>query len=573
MLYTGKIYGMQLPDEYKEFCVDHLGGNNYTRDPQYVSKYESQGARAAFHLPTIHAVALLEMIKAGHGAIGYSHDNTGDREKMLIEYDLKDGRRMTVSYSLSSGNYKAAIAEFINERVHLLAHPAISGYNNGAGLIGEALVLPFLVMPNEEKDQAYSLYQTALSFEDKAWKMLALCSNVCARINRNMNDTGSFSASNSGNIVPLREDNLKEPHYYVEEGTGEFKVFKSNISCFHTSQPLSMVTKFRVDFDVSDEEKALIPNLPDTYDIPDVAYEICTMIQSCGMRKFLLKGKSGVGKTTMAPMIAQMRGLPYRFFNCSGGTDETQLISNFIPASASSSDFQTPSFMDLINDPPTAWYKMTGEYREDVEGQEVLEKMVELSRGTAGGFKLVESAIVEACRYPSVLEIQEPSAIRNPTAIEALNSLLDGNQSITTVEGEVVKCHPETIFILTANPQYQGNKELTQAVLDRMNMIFEIGNPEAEIMAMRGMKATGFSDQTLAVKMAEIIMDIDEYCDQNGIIGGVCGPRAYENWLRHTMITGSALKSINSTVLTKAVIDKNVREEVRKACVESKLAA
>ena len=120
-----------------------------------------------------------------------------------------------------------------------------------------------------------------------------------------------------------------------------------------------------------------------------------------------------------------------------------------MPVSASEHAFPIPSYQDLVNDPPTAWDKRTGEYDEDISGEQVLEKIVEMSRESTGGFKLVESAIVKACRYPSVIEIREPSAIRNPTAIEALNSLLDHNQSTTTVEGELVKCHPDTVFILT----------------------------------------------------------------------------------------------------------------------------
>ena len=573
MLYTGKMFGLPLPDEYQEFCRDHLQGASSIRDASIVSQYEKNNGKAMFHTPTIQAVAIYEEIKEGKGAIGYSFDDTGAKNMMLLEYDLEDGRRLLMSYHVRTGNFRMAIASFINDRVSLVPHPVLSGSNNGFGLTGEALVIPFLHLPNQEKDRLLQKYADASSFEDKAWCMLSLCSNVYARINLNQMDTGRYSVNNTGNITVLRDDNFENADFIVAEGMGEFKVFKSNISQFHTGLPLSRIDRFHLGITLSDREQALVPNLPDSFDVPDQAYEMCTMIKSCGMRKFLLRGKSGVGKTTIAPIVAQLLGLPYRFFNCSGGTDEMQLVSNFVPVSADETSFQIPSYMDLVNDPATAWYKLTGEYDEDATGQDVLNRLVMMSKESAGGFKLVESSIVTACRYPSVIEIQEPSAIRNPTAIEALNSLLDGNQSITTVDGEVVRCDPNTIFILTTNPQYQGNKELTQAVLDRMNMIFEMGNPAAEVMALRAMKATGYTDKLTAVKMAEVILDIDEYCDINGIIGGVCGPRAYENWLRHTMITGDPLKSVDSTVLTKAILDREIRSEVRKVCVEAKLAA
>ncbi len=573
MLYTGKMFGLPLPDEYQEFCRDYLNGATSIRDNTYVSRHDHSNGKAMFHLPTIQAVTIYEAIKEGSGAIGYSYDDTGAKNMMLVEYDLPDGRRLVIGYHVRTGNYRMAIASFINDRVSLTPHPVLAGSNNGFGLTGEALVIPFLHLPDIEKDTILCNYESVSSFEEKAWCMLTLCSNVYARINRNQMDTGRYSVNNTGNITVLRDDNFESSDFFVEEGMGEFKVFKSNISQFHTGLPLSKIDRFRMWIPLSEKEAALVPSLPDTFDVPDQAYEMCTMIKSCGMRKFLLRGKSGVGKTTIAPIVAQLLGLPYRFFNCSGGTDEMQLVSNFVPVSAGETNFQIPSYMDLVNDPATAWYKLTGEYDEEASGQDVLDRLVQMSKESVGGFKLVESSIVTACRYPSVIEIQEPSAIRNPTAIEALNSLLDGNQSITTVDGEVVRCDPNTIFILTTNPQYQGNKELTQAVLDRMNMIFEMGNPAAEVMALRAMKVTGYTDKLTAIKMAEVILDIDKYCDINGIVGGVCGPRAYENWLRHTMITGDPLKSVDSTVLTKAVLDSEIRGEVRKVCVESKIAA
>lgn len=573
MLYTGKMFGLPLPDEYQEYCRDHLQGASSLRDGSVVSRYENKNGKAMFHTPTIQAVAIYEAIREGAGAIGYSYDDTGAKNMMLVEYDLPDGRRVAMSYHLRTGNYRISIASFINDRVSFVPYPVLAGTNNGFGLTGEALVIPFLHLPNEEKDLLLQNYESVAAFEDKARCMLALCSNVYARINRNQMDTGRYSVNNTGNITVFRDDSFESSDFLVKEGIGEFKVFKSNLSLFHTGLPISRIDRFHMGIMLSEKEKALVPKLPDTFDVPDQAYEMCTMIKSCGMRKFLLRGKSGVGKTTIAPIVAQLLGLPYRFFNCSGGTDEMQLVSNFVPVSAGEVTFQIPSYMDLVNDPATAWYKLTGEYDEDATGQDVLDRLVQMSKESAGGFKLVESSIVTACRYPSVIEIQEPSAIRNPTAIEALNSLLDGNQSITTVDGEVVHCDPNTIFILTTNPQYQGNKELTQAVLDRMNMIFEMGNPAAEVMALRAMKVTGYTDRLTAIKMAEVILDIDKYCDINGIVGGVCGPRAYENWLRHTMITGNPLKSVDFTVLTKAVLDPEIRSEVRKVCVESKIAA
>lgn len=49
------------------------------------------------------------------------------------------------------------------------------------------------------------------------------------------------------------------------------------------------------------------------------------------MRVFIAAGESGTGKTTNAKMVAQLLGMPYYFFTCGEGTNETDLVSAMIP--------------------------------------------------------------------------------------------------------------------------------------------------------------------------------------------------------------------------------------------------
>ena len=49
------------------------------------------------------------------------------------------------------------------------------------------------------------------------------------------------------------------------------------------------------------------------------------------MRVFMAAGESGTGTTTNAKMVAQLLGMPYYFFTCGEGTNETDLVSAMIP--------------------------------------------------------------------------------------------------------------------------------------------------------------------------------------------------------------------------------------------------
>ena len=155
--------------------------------------------------------------------------------------------------------------------------------------------------------------------------------------------------------------------------------------------------------------------------------------------------------------------------------------------------------------------------------------------------------------------------------MSALNALLDDNGTITTAGGELIHCDPNTIFILTTNPSYRGCRSMNEAVISRMDMVYEIDNLDAATLMKRGMAATGFKDQALARVMAETVLEIDAWLENMGYSGGVCGPREYINWLRHTKKTKDPIKSIVNTVLTKASLNAEVREDIMNAVVKLKL--
>ena len=249
--------------------------------------------------------------------------------------------------------------------------------------------------------------------------------------------------------------------------------------------------------------------------IPSETLEmVADMTKNVGMRKFMFRGAAGCGKTTDAKALARVLGLPRFVFTCSENTDEMSLISTFVPDN--------------------------------------------------GEFKMVNSSIVDACTMPSVCEIQEPACISKPATLVALNSLLDDDAIIRLVSGETIKKNPDTIFVFTTNVDYRGCRDINESVLSRMDMIIDYPDVQDMVLADRVInKYKGqIKDENIIRNMAFCITQTQKYMEVEGIVGGVCGPREYENWVRMYLHTNDIFESCKSTVISKISTDKEVREEV-----------
>ena len=183
---------------------------------------------------------------------------------------------------------------------------------------------------------------------------------------------------------------------------------------------------------------------------------------------------------------------------------------------------------------------------------------------------MVESAIVQAARIPSVLEIQEPACIAKPGTLVKLNSLLDDGAKVTLLDGSVVNLNPETVIILTTNVDYAGCRKMNQSVLSRMNEIIYLNALSATEMTERVSKKFGFdvNQREDAMAMANVIINLQKFCKEEMIDDGVCNYREYENWVRKYMITGDMLESIKTTVLSKISLDVEVQKDLLESCVK-----
>ena len=58
-----------------------------------------------------------------------------------------------------------------------------------------------------------------------------------------------------------------------------------------------------------------------------------------------------------------------------------------------------------------------------------------------------------------LLEIQEPTVIRDASVLVALNSALEPNGMLNLPTG-IIRRHPDCIIVITTNRNYQGNRPI-----------------------------------------------------------------------------------------------------------------
>lgn len=329
----------------------------------------------------------------------------------------------------------------------------------------------------------------------------------------------------------------------------------------------------------TDEEKALIPNLPSSYIMPAWCATVCEEIMDSSVfsepfRNILLTGPAGTGKTFGAKAIAQSLGLPYVKYTCDPDTDLISIVGQMLP-NTSSTTYPTdiPTFDDVANDFKGSFRKLfdreAGPLDCDADCYNEIYKRLSTEKAD---FTYVESDFIKAIRNGWLVEIQEPTVIKRSSVLVGLNAIMENNadSSITLPTGEVIKRHPHAIVVMTTNSDYDGCNKIQQSVLSRAELVRKIPNPEAEVLAERTMKATGWKDKKLMEKMARTMLEASLYCQEKDIRDGISGPRELLNWTKATILR-QARKDGNKP-FESAVIDEDVLMEAAFSTVFEKLS-
>ena len=164
-----------------------------------------------------------------------------------------------------------------------------------------------------------------------------------------------------------------------------------------------------------------------------------------------------------------------------------------------------------------------------------------------------DNEIVRAYENGWLLEIQEPTVIRDAAVLMALNSALepDGSLNLPT---RIAHRHPDFIAVITTNRGYNGVRPLNEALRDRVQHAEKLDLPPKEVMMERVKAKTGYESEPVLSLLSETIMVLNETARANAI-KGVAGMRSYIFWVDAVQSGASIQKSLYYKVLYKITTD------------------
>lgn len=271
---------------------------------------------------------------------------------------------------------------------------------------------------------------------------------------------------------------------------------------------------------LSAEEAQMVWKKPESHIVSDIERRITKAVyhhwhsSEMKLTNILLEGDAGTGKTQITKALSANFGLPYTKVTCFADMDKSDILGSILP---------------LIDDE-----------NSDLSVANI-------------SYAYYPSEIVRAYENGWLLEIQEPTVIREASVLMALNSALeqDGSLNLPT---KTIKRHPDFMVVITTNRGYNGCRPLNEALRDRVQHTEKMDLPDVAIMISRALAMTALKDEVLLTLMAESIQLLDQTAKANAI-KGVAGMRSYLYWAQAVAYGDRVKESLYQKVLYKISTD------------------
>jgi MoxR-like ATPase len=327
---------------------------------------------------------------------------------------------------------------------------------------------------------------------------------------------------------------------------------------------------------LTDIEKGLIWKKPLSHKVSEEELRICNEIKRNWHRgemkiaNILLEGDAGSGKTQLAKALSADLGLPYTKVTCFADMDKSDIIGAILPVISSERleklELEAQIILKALYE--SDGFQSTTEILTEVMGitqeqaalkmKQVVKLFADNTESEVIEYRFYPSEIVRAFQKGYLLEIQEPTVIRDAAVLMALNSALELDGSIN-LPTEIIKRHPDFIAVITTNRSYAGCRPLNEALRDRVQHTEKMDLPTKEIMIERAIAKTEYRNQKVLDVLADIIILLDKTARANAI-KGVAGMRSFFYWTDAVAGGASAKESLYHKVIYKITTDS---EEIK----------
>ena len=285
---------------------------------------------------------------------------------------------------------------------------------------------------------------------------------------------------------------------------------------------------------LTEDEKALVWQKPASHVESEAERRICEAVKrnwdrgEMKISTILLEGDAGSGKTQLAKALSADFGIPYTKVTCFADMDKSDVLGAILPILPEKGD-----------------------------------------QGGSVKYQYYPSEIVRAYENGWLLEIQEPTVIRDAAVLMALNSALepDGSINLPTC---IVHRHPDFIAVITTNRGYNGCRPLNEALRDRVQHSEKMDLPPVKVMMERAVEKTGFQNSDTLHTCAEAIILLDQTAKANAI-KGVAGMRSYFFWVDAISQGTSVMESLYHKVIYKMTTDPDETTLLEQALIKSGL--
>ncbi|MDT2702245.1 AAA family ATPase [Enterococcus dongliensis] len=288
----------------------------------------------------------------------------------------------------------------------------------------------------------------------------------------------------------------------------------------------------------------------------------------------LLEGDAGSGKTQLARALSADLHLPYTKVTCFADMDKTDVFGALLPVVTTDENedqelleaiYQTDSLQSVLSLIETHFQIDANQAKERLS--KLIERIDQREQSSNIDYKFYPSEIVRAMQKGYLLEIQEPTVIRDASVLVALNSALEPNGLLNIPTG-IIRRHSDCVVVITTNRNYQGNRPLNESLRDRVQHAEKMDLPSIEVMIERAIAKTDFMARDYLEIMAKIIRLLDETAKANAI-KGVAGMRSYFFWVNSLKQGQDPLESMFPKVLYKLTTDETELQILQTALEQS----